>query len=76
MYGVRHTLLSILSYYVVILVCGAMIMLSPFYLHALMLILASMLSVHILFVASIALSIKYRGSVDPICVCFAFQKHI
>jgi len=29
-----------------------------------------------LLVASIALSIKYRGSVDPICVCFAFQKHI
>ena len=43
-------------------------MLLPFYLHALMLILASMIKVHIMFVASIALSIKYRGSVDPICV--------
>ena len=51
-------------------------MLLPFYLHALMLILASMIKVHIMFVASIALSIKYRGSVDPMCVCFAFQKHI
>ena len=72
----RHTLPYILSDYVVILVCGAMIILLPFYLYAHMLILASMLSVRIMFVASIALSIKYRGSVDPICVCFAFQKHI
>ena len=53
-----------------------MVILSPYYLHALMLILASMIKVHIMFVASIAMSIKYRGSVDPICVCFAFQKHI
>jgi len=76
MYGVRHTFIPLLSYYVIILLCGAMIyrrpiifMLACSYLHL-------GLKFILLFVASIASSIKYRGSVDPICVWFAFQKQI
>ena len=73
LYGVRHTL-PYLFYYVIICVWsyGYYVAL---YLHALLHLLATILSAYIMFVASIAWSIKYRGSVDP-SVCALHSKSI